>query len=289
MNVLVNTQILPGLLEYHQYRNANVAYLAMAIACAYVSRRWLRLGAVGAMVLAIFATYPSATTVLVLLATGLTLFMTSPRATALRIVVVAGTVVLVAALALANFEAGVALSSRYFALVNKAQTSGGRLDLWSQGIDRFEESPVFGSAFADEVVAIRSRDQRALPFHNDFLLFLAEGGLVGLGTGAGAARPRDPGRVERVLRHDGVQPRPPGAVPVGHGLRVVVDRDVARGAPAAAAGRGRRYRTRGAAHLNAIRLRRWANAQYAPWAASDGSRSRRGGSWARCARSSEGS
>ena len=73
------------------------------------------------------------------------------------------------------------MSDRYFDLVNKANANATRLDLWSAGVDRFETSPLVGSVFSGEVVAERSRDGKDLPFHNDFVLFLALGGLLGIG------------------------------------------------------------------------------------------------------------
>jgi O-antigen ligase len=66
-------------------------------------------------------------------------------------------------------------------VVDKANANSGRLDLWTEGLERWGEAPVFGSGFAGEVTAVRSRDEKALPFHNDFVLFLANGGIVGLG------------------------------------------------------------------------------------------------------------
>jgi O-antigen ligase len=91
------------------------------------------------------------------------------------------TIVTVAALAVVNFDRGVQLTDRYFAAVDKANANSGRLDLWTDGLERWRDAPIFGSGFAGEVTAVRSRDQRVLPFHNDFVLFLASGGLVGLG------------------------------------------------------------------------------------------------------------
>lgn len=181
LNFLVNTGLLPGLAEYRQYRNASFAFVCTAIASAVVARHYLRFLLICGMVVGIFATYPSATSVLMLASTALTLFVTNPKATALRSTIVATSLVLVAVLAITNLDAGLDITDEYFDRVQKANANSGRLDLWTQGLAKFSESPVLGQAWTDEVVAVRERDQRALPYHNDFILFLAEGGLVGLG------------------------------------------------------------------------------------------------------------
>jgi O-antigen ligase len=136
---------------------------------------------IGGMVVGIFATYPSATSVLMLGSTALTLFLTSPRATSLRAFVVGTSIVMIGVVAVVNLDAGVEITDEYFDRVQKANANNGRLDLWSQGLAKFAESPVWGAAWSGEVVAVRERDKKALPYHNDFILFLAEGGLVALG------------------------------------------------------------------------------------------------------------
>ena len=106
-NFLVNYGILPGLLQYKQYRNASVAYVAMAAVAAFVRGRRRRLLLVLALTAAIFVSYPSATTVLVALTVLLTLFLTGRRATGLRSIVVVGVVVLMGVVAVANFQKGI--------------------------------------------------------------------------------------------------------------------------------------------------------------------------------------
>lgn len=181
MNAAVNLGVLPGVLQYKQYRNASFAYVALAIGGAFVGRRRGRLAFVLVLTAVVFVTYPSATSVLVIAAVALTLFLTGRRASGLRSLVVAALVVLAAVFALANFQSGIKVTSDYFALVGKVDANAGRLDLWTTGIDRWKESPFVGSVFSGDAVAVRSRDQKALPYHNDFVLFLAEGGLMGIG------------------------------------------------------------------------------------------------------------
>ena len=111
----------------------------------------------------------------------LTLMLTTRRSGGARTLVFATVVVLFVVVALANLNTGIQLTDSYFATVHKANADSGRLSLWSSGIDEFLTSPVIGQAFTGESIAIRSRDSKALPFHNDFLLFLAQGGALGFG------------------------------------------------------------------------------------------------------------
>lgn len=181
LNFVVNLNLIGGLAEYRQFRNASFAFVALALGCAVIRRRWVTLAFLLALVAGIFATYPSATSAIMLMGTGLTLFLTGRRATGLRAFVVISTVVVSGALLAVNFEAAIDLTSRYFDLVNKAHTEGGRFELWTDGLAKFERSPIVGQAFTDNIVAIRNRDQASIPYHNDFILFLAEGGIVGVG------------------------------------------------------------------------------------------------------------
>jgi len=180
MNVLVNINVLP-FSEYQQYRNASVAFLALGLGAAAAAGQRRRVVFELFLSAVVFVTYPSATMVVVLLITAFTLYLTTDRATPLRSVVIGGVAVTFAVFALANLQAGVEVSNGYFDLVNKANANASRLDLWSAGIDRFEESPLVGSVFSGDAVAERSRDGKALPYHNDFVLFLALGGLLGIG------------------------------------------------------------------------------------------------------------
>jgi O-antigen ligase len=181
MNALVNLSLLPGLSLFKQYRNASVAMVALAVATALVLGKRRRLALVLVLAAIIFVTYPSATSVLVGASVVLTFYLTGARSGSLRTLVVASSIVVIATLSLVNFDRGVELADQYFAVVDKANANSGRLDLWTEGLERWNEAPLFGSGFAGEVTAVRDRDEKALPFHNDFVLFLANGGLVGFG------------------------------------------------------------------------------------------------------------
>jgi O-Antigen ligase len=181
MNALVNLSLLPGLSLFKQYRNASVAMVALAVATALVLGKRRRLALVLVLAAIIFVTYPSATSVLVGASVVLTFYLTGARSGSLRTLVVASSIVVIATLSLVNFDRGVELADQYFAVVDKANANSGRLDLWTEGLERWNEAPLFGSGFAGEVTAVRDRDEKALPFHNDFVLFLANGGLAGFG------------------------------------------------------------------------------------------------------------
>ena len=180
MNALVNVGILP-FSQYQQYRNASVAFLVIGLGAAAAAGQRRRLAVESVLAAVVFITYPSATMVLALLVLGFTLYLTTERASTLRSVIFGGLAIVVAFVAITNLQAGIDLSDRYFDIVNKANANSSRIDLWSAGIDTFERSPLVGSVFAGEAVAERSRDGKALPYHNDFILFLALGGLLGIG------------------------------------------------------------------------------------------------------------
>jgi len=181
MNFAVNTGLLPGLQHFLKYRNASAAIVAMAISAALVRRRWRRLIFLLVLYAGIFVTYPSATQVLMGFTVVLTLMLTTRRSGRARILVFGTVVLLFVVVALANLNVGIQLTNSYFASVHKADANSGRISLWSSGIDEFLTSPVIGQAFTGESIAIRSRDSKALPFHNDFVLFLAQGGALGFG------------------------------------------------------------------------------------------------------------
>ena len=196
MNFLLNTGVLVGISRHLgplasssvvndlatslKYRNASAAFVALAFACAIVERRPRRVVVLTILYAVIFATYPSATQLLIFCGTALTLLLTSRRASALRTLVTGTIVVVITATALLNVNAVIRLSSSYFSTVGKLNSTAGRLDLASAGIDEFKQSPLVGQLFTSDAVAVRLRDNTTLPFHDDFVLFLAEGGLLGI-------------------------------------------------------------------------------------------------------------
>lgn len=181
LNAFVNSGLVGRLLAYQQYRNASLAIAALGIGATIVLKKWVRLGLLLLLAGYVFSTYPSATTLLVAISTILTLFVTRRPGTAiLRIYVVTLFSLAVIALAFLNFNKTVAFTNDYFSLVNKANADVGRLALWSSGIERFKESPFIGAGFAGPSVSAAVQNKE-LPFHNDYVLFLAEGGILGFG------------------------------------------------------------------------------------------------------------
>ena len=180
----VNLELVPGFVEFRQFRNASFALVVMGLVAAHIQRRrWLFVVLCGFAVLN-FAAYPSATSVIVTLTAIVIMFMTRPTTSSLRpylVGLVATVFVLVAVL---NVDRGIGLMTDYFEAVNKVNASYGRLSVWQEGLERFEESPLFGDAFSSGTVVtarrLRGGSTFQIPFHNDYVLFLADGGLLGI-------------------------------------------------------------------------------------------------------------
>jgi O-antigen ligase len=112
------------------------------------------------------------------LVTALTFFATSTRASRTRPYLIAATILAIGVAGLVNFNSSVEIADRYFDAVGKRNTTAGRLEFWTNGLAQWRASPLIGSGFASETVIEASRNRRS-PYHNDFVLFLAEGGIVG--------------------------------------------------------------------------------------------------------------
>jgi O-antigen ligase len=181
---VVNIGLIPHLLEFRQYRNAQFAFVTGALTAAFVLRRWWLLAFLAALEVVNFVGYPSATSVLGLLAMVGTLYMTGARASKFRaygLVALSSLMVLVSVL---NIRGTLGLLTDYFSGVGKYNATAVRLELWATGLDQFRTSPFFGRGFASLAVATATRVTGSTvkaPYHNDLLLFLAEGGVVGLG------------------------------------------------------------------------------------------------------------
>jgi O-antigen ligase len=185
LNAAANSGIAPALAASLQYRNSDVIYVALAFGAAINAKQRLRLAILAILGVIIFLGYPSGTTALVGLATVLTLYMTRPKASARRPYRIAMVVLAALAVAIFNFHSTVNLIDKYFQAVHKQNNNPGRIALWSQGLDNFKRSPFFGSAFTGPttVLTIRRSGLGApirAPLHNDYILFLVEGGALGL-------------------------------------------------------------------------------------------------------------
>ena len=176
---------LVKLAAYRQYKNATLLYLMMGISATVVLRWKLRAAFLIVLGLFIFRAYPSGTALLVVLSTLATVFLTRRGRRPMRRWVAAVLVVGAAGLVVLNFGGGLHLTDTYFSAVGKRDNNGTRLALWQAGIDEFRQSPISGSWFSGPTVIVTTRagqhKQFQLPFHNDYILFLVEGGLIGLG------------------------------------------------------------------------------------------------------------
>jgi O-antigen ligase len=184
LNAAANSGLAPALESSLQYRNSDVIYVALAFGAAVNAKHRVRLVILGVLGGIIFLGYPSGTTAFVALATVVTLYVTRLKASPQRPYRIA--IILLAALTIAvfNFHSTESLISKYFTVVHKTNNTPGRIALWTQGLDNFKRSPFFGSAFTGPttVFTIRRSGLGApiqAPLHNDYILFLVEGGALG--------------------------------------------------------------------------------------------------------------
>lgn len=182
---VVNMGIVPGLAAYKQFRNAQVAYVMVGIGGAILLRRWWLLASLLVLAALNFVAYPSATSILCTIALLITFFITKPEGSRARPYVVAILALLLTMFALAQISTVAQITGDYFVAVGKTDANSGRLAIWAEGIDKWEESPFVGQVFTGGTVAqtYRARNGQLLqlPYHNDYVLFLAGGGLLGLG------------------------------------------------------------------------------------------------------------
>jgi O-antigen ligase len=179
LGAVANSGLVESLVQYRQFKNASFPYVVMGLAAAVLLHRRGWTLVLSGLTVVIFLGYPSATSVLILLVTALTFIATGRRASRARPYLVAGIAVAIGLVALLNFSTSVDLLGRYFEFVGKRNTSEGRLEYWTSGLAEFRESPLIGTGFASDTVVEASRDRRS-PYHNDFVMFLALGGIVGL-------------------------------------------------------------------------------------------------------------
>lgn len=181
---VVNIGLIPHLLEFRQYRNSQFAFVTGALAAAFVLRRWRLLAVLAVLEVVNFVGYPSATSVLGLLAMVGTLYMTGARASKFRAYGLVALSSLMVLLSVLNIRGTLGLLSDYFSEVGKYNATAGRVALWESGLEQFGTSPFFGHGFTSLTVTTATRvtgSTLKAPFHNDLVLFLVEGGVVGFG------------------------------------------------------------------------------------------------------------
>jgi hypothetical protein len=185
LNAVANSGAIPILKQSRSYRNAEVTYIALGFVAVMFTRRRLRLMAFSVLAGFVFVTYPSATSALVALVSVATFFVTRPRGTRARPYVVGMLVVSVVVAALFNFSGSVHLAGDYFSGVGKQDNTNTRIALWTAGLEKFGRSPFFGDAFTGETTVLvyrQSGGQAAFhnPYNDDYILFAASGGMLGL-------------------------------------------------------------------------------------------------------------
>lgn len=182
---LVNAGLVPGLAEFRQFRNASFALVMMGLVAAHVQRRRGVFLVLCGFALLNFAAYPSATSVILTLTTIAVMYMTRPTVSSVRPYVVGIGVTVVLLIAVLNVDRGIGLLNQYFDAVNKVNANYGRLSVWAEGVERFAESPIIGDAFSSGTVVetrrLRGGSTFQIPFHNDYVLFLSDGGVIGVG------------------------------------------------------------------------------------------------------------
>jgi hypothetical protein len=186
LNAVANSGLSPSLKASRTYRNAEFMYVAMGFAALVLAKRWPRVIVFSCLTMVVLVTYPSATSALVILITFVTLLATRPRGTRARFYVAGIVVLVLVVVALFNFSRTIKLADDYFSAVGKKNNSTARLALWQVGMDRFAASPFIGDAFSGEttVTVYRQTGYGAAfhnPYNNDYVLFLASGGLLGFG------------------------------------------------------------------------------------------------------------
>ena len=183
---VVNIGTIHSLLKYEQYKNALFAFATMGLAAAFFTKRRFRLGVLILLGLVNFVGYPSATSLVALVVMSLAIFVTRPAATSIRLYLVAAVAAVAAFFAIFNLSAVLNTLGTYFSSVGKENSTLGRLALWTTGIQDFKQSPIIGKVFSHGTVTLAQRltgnhGYFHLPFHNDFIFFLAEGGIIGFG------------------------------------------------------------------------------------------------------------
>ena len=176
---------LVKLAAFRQYKNATLLYLAMGLAATIMLRWRLRAVLMVMLALFIFRSYPSGTAALIAVTTLVTVYLTRRGRPQMRRWVASLVVVGGLGIVVLNFSGSLNLTENYFALVGKRDNNGTRLALWQAGIDEFKRAPLDGTLFTGPTVIFTTRAGQhkvfQLPFHNDYILFLVEGGLIGLG------------------------------------------------------------------------------------------------------------
>ncbi len=186
LNTLANSGYAPLLRESRSFRNSKVLYIALGFVAILMAKQPLRLFLFVCLALYVFLSYPSATSAMVSLTTLITMFVTRRGGSSRRVWIVAIVGAIALVVALFNFSRSIQVADDYFLTVGKQNNTNTRLALWTAGIRKFESSPFIGDVFSGETTVEVARQAGGgapfkNPYNNDYILFAASGGLVGLG------------------------------------------------------------------------------------------------------------
>jgi O-antigen ligase len=184
LNALANLSAV-GFIAPKTYRNSKVLYVSLGVVAAWVSKRRVVFTLLLVLAGIIFVSYRSGTNAVIVLVTLVAMFVTKPGGSPLRPYVAAGAAIAILALAVVNFTQTAGVASAYFSALDKKNNNNARIALYSNGFQRFLDSPVVGTGFTGDITetVVRRDGQGApfkAPFHDDYIMTAAVGGAVGL-------------------------------------------------------------------------------------------------------------
>jgi len=159
--------------------------VALGVAAGVNAKRPIATLLMVAMGVFIFFTYPSGTNAIVAAVTFLTFFITKPNGSPIRPYVAMAAGVFILAFAVLNFNSTAGVASDYFNAVQKKNNNNARIALYQNGFQTFLQSPIVGSVFTGNITELVIRRDGLgapfkAPFHDDYIMFSAVGGSVGL-------------------------------------------------------------------------------------------------------------
>jgi O-antigen ligase len=184
LNTLANLSAV-GFIAPKTYRNSKVLYVAMGVVAAWVSKRRVVFTLLLVLSAIIFVSYRSGTNAVIVIVTLVAMFVTKPGGSPLRPYVAAAAAIAILVLAVINFTQTAGVASAYFSALDKKNNNNARIALYSNGFQRFLDSPIIGSGFTGDITetVVRRDGQGApfhAPFHDDYIMTAAVGGAVGL-------------------------------------------------------------------------------------------------------------
>ena len=169
----------PGI-DTGPYLHTRTYWATVAVAGAYLLRRWVLFVLGCGLTILHFSYYPALTYALVVAAAVATVLLCRSRFGP-ALVVLGGAA---ASVAMLLFSASItAVRAQYFDAVGKLDNSRARDDLLAIGLEKFRSSPWFGSGFLQNISVPTPRSITGAdltPLHDDFLQFGVGGGVFAL-------------------------------------------------------------------------------------------------------------